>query len=172
MHISFYLLTPTSGKVDKSSLTRPCTANEWHSQLSSTDGEHNKHELELISSRASACACSLISAVGIFCLGAGVSIVHGIHAIASPAAHGDNMWGLVALIFSTIVEGVQFPEALNSPCFHFVRYAYAGLVCMYFCWHVPIHLCPGQTCRHTEPQLSSSWQLHSAVSRAAMCATA
>lgn len=43
-----------------------------------------------------------------------MSIVHGIHAIASPAAHGDNMWGIVALIFSTIVEGATLVVAIRA----------------------------------------------------------
>eukprot|EP00892_Ulva_mutabilis_P008445 jgi/Ulvmu1/5973/UM026_0097.1 len=57
---------------------------------------------------------SLISAVGIFCLGAGVSIVHGLHSMAHPAATVDMTWGFAALIFSTLVEGCTLLVAIRA----------------------------------------------------------
>ena len=59
-------------------------------------------------------SCSLISAVGIFCLGAGVSIVHGIHAIAQPATGTDLGWGLAVLVLSTFVEGYTLAVAVRA----------------------------------------------------------
>jgi hypothetical protein len=58
--------------------------------------------------------CSLISAVGIFCLGAGVSIVHGIHAIMEPATSSDLGWGLAVLFLSTFVEGYTLMVAARA----------------------------------------------------------
>ena len=57
---------------------------------------------------------SLISAVGIFCLGAGVSIVHGIHAIVDPAAEMQQGWGLLVLGLSTLVEGYTLLVAVRA----------------------------------------------------------
>lgn len=59
-------------------------------------------------------ACSLISAVGIFCLGAGVSIVHGIHSMAHPAEAIDMTWGFAVLLFSTLVEGCTLLVAIRA----------------------------------------------------------
>jgi solute carrier family 30 (zinc transporter), member 9 len=58
--------------------------------------------------------CSLISAVGIFCLGAGVSIVHGIHAIMDPAAAHETGLGLMVLFGSTLVEGYTLLVATRA----------------------------------------------------------
>jgi solute carrier family 30 (zinc transporter), member 9 len=58
--------------------------------------------------------CSLISAVGIFCLGAGVSIVHGIHSILEPATSVDLGWGLAVLVLSTFVEGYTLLVAVRA----------------------------------------------------------
>jgi solute carrier family 30 (zinc transporter), member 9 len=58
--------------------------------------------------------CSLISAVGIFCLGAGVSIVHGIHAILDPAISTEAGWGLAVLLLSTVVEGYTLLVAIRA----------------------------------------------------------
>jgi solute carrier family 30 (zinc transporter), member 9 len=52
--------------------------------------------------------------VGIFCLGAGVSIVHGIHAMHSPVANEGNMWGIATLCFSTLVEGATLLVAVRA----------------------------------------------------------
>ena len=58
---------------------------------------------------------SLISAVGIFCLGAGASIVNGAQAIVEPAVHADNMgWGLAVLLVSTLVEGYSLSVAVRA----------------------------------------------------------
>lgn len=57
---------------------------------------------------------SLISAVGIFCLGAGVSIVHGIHAIVDPAIHVGSGWALAVLTMSTVVEGYTLLVAVRA----------------------------------------------------------
>jgi solute carrier family 30 (zinc transporter), member 9 len=58
--------------------------------------------------------CSLISAVGIFCLGAGVSIVHGIHSILEPSASVDLGWGLAVLVLATFVEGYTLLVAVRA----------------------------------------------------------
>ena len=58
--------------------------------------------------------CSLISAVGIFCLGAGVSIVHGIHAIFHPVLGEANPWGIPTLVLATLVEGMTLVVAIRA----------------------------------------------------------
>lgn len=58
--------------------------------------------------------CSLISAVGIFCLGAGVSIVHGLHSMAHPVESFDRTWGFAVLILSTLVEGFTLAVAVRA----------------------------------------------------------
>ena len=58
--------------------------------------------------------CSLISAVGIFCLGAGVSIVHGIHSIIEPSDAANLGWGVTVLCLSTFVEGYTLAVAARA----------------------------------------------------------
>jgi solute carrier family 30 (zinc transporter), member 9 len=65
-------------------------------------------------STGSLCLFSLISAVGIFCLGAGVSIVHGIHAIMDPAIHSGAGWGLAVLLLSAVVESFTLLVAVRA----------------------------------------------------------
>jgi zinc transporter 9 len=57
---------------------------------------------------------SFACAVGIFCLGAGVSIVHGIHSILEPAASVDLGWGLAVLVLSTFVEVYTLSVAVRA----------------------------------------------------------
>ena len=61
---------------------------------------------------------SLISAVGIFFLGCGVTLYHGVHHLISPPSHvttdHEFMIGLSVLCFSLIVEGWVFFVALRA----------------------------------------------------------
>jgi hypothetical protein len=58
----------------------------------------------------------VISAVGIFCIGAGASIFNGVGAIMDPAAHGGEhlFWGIAVLLFSTLIEGFSLYVAVSQ----------------------------------------------------------
>jgi len=50
---------------------------------------------------------ALISAVGIFFLGCGVTIYHGIHSLMDPSHDiSDPMWAIAILLFSLVLEGI------------------------------------------------------------------
>eukprot|EP00191_Tetraselmis_sp_GSL018_P006581 CAMPEP_0177610112 /NCGR_PEP_ID=MMETSP0419_2-20121207/19560_1 /TAXON_ID=582737 /ORGANISM="Tetraselmis sp., Strain GSL018" /LENGTH=475 /DNA_ID=CAMNT_0019105305 /DNA_START=404 /DNA_END=1832 /DNA_ORIENTATION=+ len=57
---------------------------------------------------------SLISAVGIFCLGAGVSIVHGLNSLVSQYTLEHLGWGLAVLGVSLLLEGYSFVVAMQT----------------------------------------------------------
>ncbi|XP_075264395.1 uncharacterized protein LOC142356350 [Convolutriloba macropyga] len=57
---------------------------------------------------------SLISAVGIFCLGAGVSIVHGINSFMHEYAVENLGWGMLVLAISLVLEGYSLAVALKT----------------------------------------------------------
>ncbi|XP_060530750.1 proton-coupled zinc antiporter SLC30A9, mitochondrial [Cylas formicarius] len=57
---------------------------------------------------------SLISGVGIFCVGTGLSIYHGISGIMNPHPIEDFFWAYVILGGSIISEGATFLVAFNS----------------------------------------------------------
>lgn len=61
---------------------------------------------------------SLISAVGIFFLGCGVTLYHGIHHLISPPAHSisphEFKIGAAVLALSLLIEGAVFVVALNA----------------------------------------------------------
>lgn len=55
----------------------------------------------------------LISAVGIFCCGAGVSLIHGIQGILDPRQLGDLYWNFVVLGVSGLLEGYSLYVATS-----------------------------------------------------------
>ena len=57
---------------------------------------------------------SLISAVGIFFLGCGVTIYHGIHRLMHPSPINAIEWAIGVLIFALIVEGIILYLAAKS----------------------------------------------------------
>jgi zinc transporter 9 len=57
---------------------------------------------------------SLISGVGIFCVGTGLSIYHGIHGILFPHSVESFFWGYFILGGSLISEGATLLVAINS----------------------------------------------------------
>ena len=60
---------------------------------------------------------SLISAVGMFFLGCGVSVTHGIQSLTDPHAHaepGNNTLNLVILVAALIIEGISLLIAIKS----------------------------------------------------------
>jgi zinc transporter 9 len=58
---------------------------------------------------------ALISAVGIFFLGCGVTVYHGVESLLHPPEElGDLTWAIVVLIFSLVVEGAIFFLALSG----------------------------------------------------------
>lgn len=58
---------------------------------------------------------ALISAVGIFFLGCGVTVYHGIEGLLHPPEElGDLTWAIVVLVFSLLVEGSIFVLALRG----------------------------------------------------------
>ena len=73
---------------------------------------------------------ALISAVGIFFLGCGVTVYHGIQTLLHPHEMKDLSWAIGVLIFSFILEGIVFLIALRAakqqagdrPLHHFLRY--------------------------------------------------
>nr|AKN21621.1 slc30a-1 [Schmidtea mediterranea] len=56
---------------------------------------------------------SLISGVGIFCLGAGISFYHGIHGLLSVHELYSYQWGAIVMSASFLSESVTFGMALN-----------------------------------------------------------
>ena len=56
----------------------------------------------------------LISACGIFFVGAGVTIYHGIHGLLHPAMPEINMWTVAVLLFAFVAEGISFFVALKE----------------------------------------------------------
>ena len=57
---------------------------------------------------------SLISGVGIFCVGTGLSIYHGIHGLLFPTAVDSFYWAYIILGGSLISEGATLMVAINS----------------------------------------------------------
>lgn len=57
---------------------------------------------------------SLISGVGIFCVGAGLSFYHGIHGLMHPEPIQDYTWAFVCLFGSFVSEGATLLVAANS----------------------------------------------------------
>jgi len=57
---------------------------------------------------------SLISAVGIFFLGAGASVLHGFHALGSSHAVGGSSWAFAVLAVSAVLEGYSLLVAMRS----------------------------------------------------------
>lgn len=57
---------------------------------------------------------SLISGVGIFCVGAGLSVYHGITGLISPEPVGDFFWALCILGGSLVSEGATLLVAINE----------------------------------------------------------
>ena len=56
----------------------------------------------------------LISACGIFFVGAGVTIYHGIHGLLNPHMPEINMWTVAVLVFALFAEGYSFIVALKE----------------------------------------------------------
>ena len=73
---------------------------------------------------------ALISAVGIFFLGCGVTVYHGIESLLHPKELKDLGWAIGVLIFSFVLEAIVFYVALRAakqqagdrPFHHFLRY--------------------------------------------------
>jgi len=73
---------------------------------------------------------ALISAVGIFFLGCGVTIYHGIQTLLHPHKLKELGWAIGVLIFSFLLEGIVFwialraakQQAAGRPLFRFLRY--------------------------------------------------
>ncbi len=73
---------------------------------------------------------ALISAVGIFFLGCGVTVYHGIQTLLHPHELKELGWAIGVLIFSFLLEGAVFLIALRAakqqaagrPLHHFLRY--------------------------------------------------
>ncbi|KAL1447923.1 hypothetical protein WDU94_005442 [Cyamophila willieti] len=57
---------------------------------------------------------SLISGVGIFCVGTGISCYHGFIGLANPAPPGDFFWSFCVLGMSLLSEGATLIVAFNS----------------------------------------------------------
>lgn len=57
---------------------------------------------------------SLISGVGIFCVGTGLSIYHGIHGLLFPASVESFYWAYFILGGSLVSEGATLLVAINS----------------------------------------------------------
>lgn len=58
---------------------------------------------------------SLISGVGIFCLGAGVSIVHGFHSLMHPSAEIEHLGAsLAVLLISFVIESYSLSVAYKA----------------------------------------------------------
>lgn len=57
---------------------------------------------------------SLISGVGIFCVGTGLSIYHGIHGLLFPAPVESFYWAYFILGGSLVSEGATLLVAINS----------------------------------------------------------
>lgn len=73
---------------------------------------------------------ALISAVGIFFLGCGVTVYHGVHTLLHPSEMKELGWAIGVLIFSFVLEGAVFLIALRAakkqagdrPLMRFLRY--------------------------------------------------
>ena len=73
---------------------------------------------------------ALISAVGIFFLGCGVTVYHGIESLLHPKELKDLGWALGVLAFSLVLEGIVLwiavraakHQAAGKPLMHFLRY--------------------------------------------------
>ena len=73
---------------------------------------------------------ALISAVGIFFLGCGVTVYHAIESLLHPSELKDLGWALGVLTFSLILEGIVLwvavkaakEQAGDKPLLHFLRY--------------------------------------------------
>jgi len=73
---------------------------------------------------------ALISAVGIFFLGCGVTIYHGIQSLLHPGELKELGWALGVLVFSFVLEGIVLwiavraakQQAKGKPLMHFLRY--------------------------------------------------
>lgn len=73
---------------------------------------------------------ALISAVGIFFLGCGVTVYHGIQSLLHPHELSDLGWAIGVLIFSFVLEGIVFYVAVRAakqqadgkPLMKFLRY--------------------------------------------------
>ncbi|WP_298867519.1 cation diffusion facilitator family transporter [uncultured Gimesia sp.] len=77
---------------------------------------------------------ALISAVGIFFLGCGVTIYHGVQSLFHPPAleMGEMKWAIAALLFALVIDGIVFILALKGewknassyghPFHHYLRY--------------------------------------------------
>lgn len=57
---------------------------------------------------------ALISATGIFCLGSGVTIMHGIQCLLSPEPVENVFWAGVVIVVSAVLEGASFLVALRA----------------------------------------------------------
>jgi zinc transporter 9 len=57
---------------------------------------------------------ALMSAVGIFFLGCGVTLYHGVHTLLHPKPLGDLRVALIVLVFSLIVEGIVLVIAVQT----------------------------------------------------------
>tara|TARA_R110002095_G_scaffold34_9_gene148 strand:+ start:1205 stop:2212 length:1008 start_codon:yes stop_codon:yes gene_type:complete len=59
---------------------------------------------------------ALISAVGIFFLGCGVTIYHGVQSLFHPPTldMGEMKWAIVALLFALVIDGIVFVLALRG----------------------------------------------------------
>lgn len=57
---------------------------------------------------------SLISGVGIFCVGAGLSFYHGIHGLMHPEPIQDYTWAFACLFGSFVSEGATLMVAANA----------------------------------------------------------
>ncbi len=57
---------------------------------------------------------SLISAVGIFFLGCGVTVYHGIHSLLNPSVPGNLGWAMAILVISLIIEGYVLLIAVRT----------------------------------------------------------
>jgi len=73
---------------------------------------------------------ALISAVGIFFLGCGVTIYHGIESLLHPTELKELGWALGVLVFSFVLEGIVLwiavraakQQAKGKPLMHFLRH--------------------------------------------------
>jgi zinc transporter 9 len=72
---------------------------------------------------------ALMSAVGIFFLGCGVTVYHGIHSLMHPTAIKSVTWAIAVLIFALVVEAIILVLALqqlkkqagDEPIFQYLR---------------------------------------------------
>lgn len=84
---------------------------------------------------------SLISGVGIFCVGAGLSFYHGIHGLLHPEPIQDYTWAFACLFGSFVSEGATLMVAANAirhsakaAKMSFGRYGESHQVC--FCLYI------------------------------------